>query len=127
MGQQTYSPELKERLLGMMREGRSVSELARQYEPSRSTLRSWKRADRDSSQRLLKDEPTEQRSSGLNARLRFSGRTKPSWKRPRPGLPQIGAVVAGAVEGLSIHANAPVQDQADPRKDLYGGRDVPSV
>ena len=33
----------------------------------------------------------------------------------------------GAAEGLSIHASAPVQDQADPRKDLFGGGDVPSV
>ena len=69
MGQQTYSAELKERLLGMMREGRSVSELARRYEPSRSTLRSWKRADRDSSQRLLKDEPTEQKVKRLEREI----------------------------------------------------------
>ena len=65
MGQQTYSPELKERLLSLMREGSSVSELARQYEPSRSTLRSWKRADRHSAGTLLKDEPTEQKVKRL--------------------------------------------------------------
>ena len=73
MGQQTCSPELKERLLGLMREGHSVSELARQYEPSRSTLRSWKRADRDPNKTLLKDEPTEQKVKRLereNAILR---------------------------------------------------------
>ena len=67
------------------------------------------------------------RSSVWNARSPFSRRIRPSWKRPRPGLPPIGTVVAGAAEGLSINASAPVQNQADPRKDLYSDRDVPSV
>ena len=127
MSQRTCSPELKERLLSLMQEGRSVSELARQFEPSRRTLRSWKRRIWSPLAVWRRMSPMRRRSSCWNARIRFPGRIKPSWKRPWPGLPPIGTVVAGAAEGLSIHASAPMQNQADPRKNLYGDRDVPSV
>ena len=61
MSQPTYSPELKERLLSLMREGRSVSELARQFEPSPTTLRSWKKAELESTGGLAKDASNEEK------------------------------------------------------------------
>ena len=65
MSQRTYSPELKERLLSLMREGRSVSELAHQFEPSPTTLRSWKKAELESHCSLEKGESNEQKIQRL--------------------------------------------------------------
>ena len=73
MSQRTYSPELKERLLSLMREGRSASELARQFEPSHTTLRIWKKAEMESHGSLAKDESNEEKIQRLereNAILR---------------------------------------------------------
>ena len=73
MSQRTYSSELKERLLSLIGEGRSVSELARQFEPSRRTLRSWKKTELETHGSLEKDESNEEKIKRLereNAILR---------------------------------------------------------
>ncbi len=47
-----YPPELRRRLVEMVRAGRSPSELAEQFEPSEQCIRNWvKQADRDGGQR----------------------------------------------------------------------------
>ena len=47
-----YPPELRRRLVEMVRAGRSPAELAEQFEPSEQCIRNWvKRADRDSGKR----------------------------------------------------------------------------
>jgi len=47
-----YSPELRRRLVEMVRAGRSPAELAEQFEPSEQSIRNWvKQADRDSGKR----------------------------------------------------------------------------
>jgi len=47
-----YSPELRRRLVEMVRAGRSPAELAEQFEPSEQCIRNWvKQADRDSGKR----------------------------------------------------------------------------
>jgi len=44
-----YPPELRRRLVEMVRAGRSPAELAEQFEPSEQCIRNWvKQADRDS-------------------------------------------------------------------------------
>ena len=69
MSQRTYSAELKERLLSLMREGRSVSELARQFESSPTTLRSWKKAELESHGSLEKDESNEEQIKRLERKI----------------------------------------------------------
>ena len=47
-----YPPELRRRLVEMVRAGRSAAELAEQFEPSEQCIRNWvKQADRDSGKR----------------------------------------------------------------------------
>ena len=47
-----YPPELRRRLVEMVRAGRSPVELAEQFEPSEQCIRNWvKQADRDSGKR----------------------------------------------------------------------------
>jgi transposase len=47
-----YPPELRHRLVEMVRAGRSPAELAEQFEPSEQCIRNWaKQADRDSGRR----------------------------------------------------------------------------
>jgi len=47
-----YPPELRRRLVEMIRAGRSPGELAEQFEPSEQCIRNWvKQADRDSGKR----------------------------------------------------------------------------
>jgi len=47
-----YPPELRRRLVEMVRAGRSPAELAEQFEPSEQCIRNWaKQADRDSGRR----------------------------------------------------------------------------
>ncbi len=47
-----YPPELRRRLVEMVRAGRSPAELAEQFEPSEQCIRNWvKQADRDSGKR----------------------------------------------------------------------------
>lgn len=47
-----YPPELRRRLVEMVRAGRSPAELAQQFEPSEQCIRNWvKQAERDSGQR----------------------------------------------------------------------------
>ena len=69
MGQQTYSPELKERLLSLMREDRSVSELVCQFELSPTTLRSWKKAELETHGSLEKDESNEKKIKRLEHKI----------------------------------------------------------
>ena len=43
-----YAPELRQKLVDPARSGRSVATLAREYEPTENTIRSWARqAERD--------------------------------------------------------------------------------
>jgi transposase len=47
-----YPPELRRRLVEMVRSGRSPGELAEEFEPSEQCIRNWvKQADRDSGKR----------------------------------------------------------------------------
>jgi transposase len=47
-----YPPELRRRLVELVRAGRSPGELAREFEPSAQCIRSWvEQADRDSGKR----------------------------------------------------------------------------
>lgn len=47
-----YPPELRRRLVEMVRAGRSPTELSEEFEPSDQCIRNWvKQADRDSGQR----------------------------------------------------------------------------
>ena len=90
MAERTHSPELIKRMLELMWEGSSVAELARWHQPGRTTLRRWK------SEELVRDKmhpatrPASRESAVLNARMRCFGRTRPFWKRSRPGCQPIG-------------------------------------
>lgn len=47
-----YSAEFREQLVALARSGRSVAELAREFEPSAATIHNWLRqADRDAGKR----------------------------------------------------------------------------
>ena len=49
---QAYAPEYRRRLVELARAGRSVTELAREFEPSVETIREWvKQAELDEGQR----------------------------------------------------------------------------
>lgn len=70
-----YSAELQAELIRLARSGRSVKELARQYEPSEQTIRNWvKQAELDEGSRsdgLTSDERQElARLRRENARLK---------------------------------------------------------
>lgn len=58
-----YPKEFREQIVALARAGRSVSELAEEFEPSDQTIRTWiKQADRDEGRRaegLTTDERTE--------------------------------------------------------------------
>lgn len=48
-----YPAEVRERILGMARAGRSIADLARQYEPTENTIRGWvQQAERDGGVRV---------------------------------------------------------------------------
>jgi transposase len=70
-----YPPEYRERLIELVRSGRSPESLAREFEPSAPCIRNWVRqADRDAGRRadgLTTEERTElQRLRRENATLR---------------------------------------------------------
>jgi len=70
-----YPPEYRERMMELVRSGRSPESLAREFEPSGQCIRNWVRqADRDAGRRqdgLTTDERTElQRLRRENATLR---------------------------------------------------------
>jgi len=68
-----YPPELRRRLVEMVRAGRSPAELAEQFEPSEQCIRNWvKQADRDSGKR--QDGLTSEEKAELG-RLRRENRT----------------------------------------------------
>jgi transposase len=47
-----YPPEFRDRMIELVRKGRTPEELARQFEPSAQAIRNWARqADRDSGRR----------------------------------------------------------------------------
>lgn len=47
-----YPPELRRRLVELVRAGRSPAELAKEFEPSEQCIRNWvKQADRDTGKR----------------------------------------------------------------------------
>jgi transposase len=70
-----YPPEYRERIIELVRSGRSPESLAKEFEPSAQCIRNWVRqADRDAGRRydgLTTDERTElQRLRRENATLR---------------------------------------------------------
>ena len=70
-----YAPEYRERVIELVRSGRSPESLAKEFEPSAQCIRNWVRqADRDTGRRadgLTTDERTElQRLRRENATLR---------------------------------------------------------
>jgi transposase len=70
-----YPPEYRERIIELVRSGRSPESLAKEFEPSAQCIRNWLRqADRDAGRRhdgLTTDERTElQRLRRENATLR---------------------------------------------------------
>jgi len=68
-----YAPELRRRLVEMVRAGRSPAELAEQFDPSEQCIRNWvKQAERDSGKRS--DGLTSEEKAEL-ARLRREVRT----------------------------------------------------
>ena len=68
-----YAPELRRRLVEMVRSGRSPAELAEQFDPSEQCIRNWvKQAERDSGKRS--DGLTSEEKAEL-ARLRRENRT----------------------------------------------------
>lgn len=68
-----YAPELRRRLVEMVRAGRSPAELAEQFDPSEQCIRNWvKQAERDSGKRS--DGLTSEEKAEL-ARLRRENRT----------------------------------------------------
>jgi transposase len=47
-----YPPEFREQIIGLARAGRSVEDLAREFEPCAATIHGWvKQADRDGGRR----------------------------------------------------------------------------
>jgi transposase len=68
-----YAPEVRRRMVELVRAGRSPAELAREYEPSEQCIRNWaKQADRDAGRR--QDGLTTAEKDEL-ARLRRENRT----------------------------------------------------
>ena len=68
-----YPPEVRRRMVELVRAGRSPAELAREYEPSEQCIRNWaKQADRDAGRR--QDGLTTVEKEEL-ARLRRENRT----------------------------------------------------
>jgi len=68
-----YPPELRRRMVELVRSGRSPESLAEEYEPSGESIRNWvKQADRDSGKR--QDGLTTEEKDEL-ARLRRENRT----------------------------------------------------
>ena len=68
-----YPPELRRRMVELVRSGRSPESLAEEYEPSNESIRNWvKQADRDNGKR--QDGLTTEEKDEL-ARLRRENRT----------------------------------------------------
>jgi transposase len=88
-----YPPELRRRLVEMVRAGRSPAELAEQFEPSEQCIRNWvKQADRDSGKRqdglttAEKDELGRLREMSRSL-LTFGGAAAPGHDVRRPSRP----------------------------------------
>jgi len=66
-----YPPEFRQRIIELVRKGRTPEALAEQFEPSAQTIRNWlAQADRDAGQRtdgLTTDEREELRRTGCGA------------------------------------------------------------
>jgi transposase len=83
-----YPPEFRQRIIELVRRGRTPEELARQFEPSAQTVRNWVRqADRDDGRRqdgLMTVEQVELRCLRLENRALRAERE--ILRKPRPGL-----------------------------------------
>jgi len=74
-----YPPEFRQRIIELVRKGRTPESLAEQVEPTAQTIRNWlAQADRDAGQRSDGLRPTSARSSAGGG-----GRTRPSAKNER--------------------------------------------
>jgi transposase len=112
-----YPPEFRQRIIELVRKGRTPESLAEQFEPTAQTIRNWlAQADRDAGQRpdgLTTDEREELR------RLRRENKTlreereilsascwtaAASRPRPRPGWPSSTSSRAGTTRIGAIQA-----------------------
>jgi transposase len=82
---QLYPPEFRQRIVELLRQGRSAEGLARQFEPSAQAIRNWaKQADRDEGKRVKGLEREELRR--LRRENRVLREEREILKKPRPGL-----------------------------------------
>ena len=84
---QAYAPEYRRRLVELARAGRSVTELAREFEPSVETIRQWvKQAELDDGQRSDGLTTSERKNSiGCAARTGCCVKNARYFQKPRPG------------------------------------------
>ncbi len=67
----TYPPEFRARILDQVRAGRSVAEVAREYDVSRQTIMNWSRQDDLDSGRRADGMTTEERIENTKLRKRI--------------------------------------------------------
>ena len=82
-----YPAEFREQIVALARTGRSVEDLAREFEPCVATIHCWiKQADRDGGRRVDGLTARSTRSFAACAvRTANFARREISWQRPRPG------------------------------------------
>ena len=83
-----FPAEFREQIVALAQAGRSVEDLAREFEPCAATIHGWvKQAERDGGHRvdgLTSEERDELRR--LRKETASFDRREISWQRPRPGL-----------------------------------------
>ena len=82
-----YSPAFREQIIALARAGRSVEELAREFEPCAQTIQAWiGRADRDDGRRADGPSSEEREEFATCAeRTASCARNGTSWQRQQPG------------------------------------------
>ena len=113
-----YPPEFRRQIVDLVRSGRSIEELAKEFEPSSGAIRNWvKQADLDEGRRsdgLTTEERDELRQLRReNKRLRME---QEILKRPLPGL-----------LGRATRSRSGVRVREDESGRLSGSVDVPRV
>ena len=113
-----YPPEFRRQIVDLVRSGRSIEELAKEFEPSSGAIRNWvKQADLDEGRRsdgLTTEERDELRQLRReNKRLRME---QEILKKPLPGL-----------LGRATRSRSGVRVREDESGRLSGSVDVPRV
>jgi transposase-like protein len=101
-----YPPEFRQRIIELVRKGRTPESLPEQFKPSGQTIRNWlAQADRDTGSGRMASRPTSGRSSaGCGGRTRPSAKSGRSQKtEPRPGLPRRPADPLRRFEFVRAH------------------------